>query len=196
MIPINLDPARLKIALVGNGERAGRREALLREGGAAPGRLPADADFAGFDVVYVADVPLAAAAEIAARARAAGALVNVEDEADLCDFHTPAIVRRGDLTLSVATGGRCPGLASALAEYLGKLFGASWGMRLDLLEAKRRSWREAGLDHRAIRGAVGWYLIQAAWLPALPAKDAASDLSHSANSATLRSASLASGQTR
>lgn len=196
MIPINLDPARLKIALVGTGERAERRARLLRDGRAEPVRLAGDADLAGFDVVYVADFPREAAAEIAGRARALGALVNVEDEADLCDFHTPAIVRRGDLTLSVATGGRCPGLAAALADYLGKLFGAAWGMRLDLLEAKRKTWREAGLDHRAIRGAIGWYLVQAAWLPALPAKDAASDLSHSANSATLRSASLASGQTR
>ncbi|MFM7346453.1 MAG: bifunctional precorrin-2 dehydrogenase/sirohydrochlorin ferrochelatase [Tagaea sp.] len=196
MIPINLDPARLKIALVGNGERIDRREALLREGGAAPVRLPADADFAGFGVVYVADLPRAAAAGIAARVRAAGALVNVEDEADLCDFHTPAIVRRGDLTLSVATGGRCPGLAGALAAYLGRLFDGAWAMRLDLLESKRRRWRGEGLGHRAIRERIEAHLVQAAWLPALPAKDAASDLSHSPNNATLRNASLAAGQTR
>jgi precorrin-2 dehydrogenase/sirohydrochlorin ferrochelatase len=196
MVPINLDPARHRVALGGAGPRADRRAGLLRGGGAAPARLPEAAAFAGFHVVYIADVPRGTAAAIAARARAAGALVNVEDEAGLCDFHSPAVVRRGDLTLSVATGGRCPGLAGALAAYLGRLFDGAWAMRLDLLESKRRRWRGEGLGLRAIRERIEVHLVQAAWLPALPAKDAASDLSHSANSATLRSASLASGQTR
>jgi precorrin-2 dehydrogenase / sirohydrochlorin ferrochelatase len=195
MIPVNLDPARLSIAVVGGGERAARRSTLLCEGGATAVPLAAEADFAGFDIVYVADLPRDRAAAVAMRARAAGALVNVEDEADLCDFHTPAVVRRGDLTLSIATAGRCPGLAGTLAAYLGRLFDGAWGMRLTLLEAKRRAWRKAGLGHGAIRAAIGREIDQAGWLPALPAKDAASAASQSRNSATLRKASFASGQT-
>ena len=45
------------------------------------------------------------AAGMAARCRALGRLVNVEDVKPLCDFHTPSQVRRGDLLLSISTGG-------------------------------------------------------------------------------------------
>jgi precorrin-2 dehydrogenase / sirohydrochlorin ferrochelatase len=196
MIPIALDPARVRIALVGSGERAARRERLLREGGAIPDRRAPGSDIAGYGIVYVADLPRDEAAAIADRARSSGALVNVEDEPGLCDFHTPAIVRRGDLTLSIATGGRVPGLASVLAAYLGRLFDGTWAMRLGMLEAKRKRWRTAGMGHEAIRAEIERALAQAAWLPDLPAKDAASALSQEANSATLRKASFASGQTR
>lgn len=195
MIPINLDPGRLKIAIVGTGDRAARREVLLREGGAVPVRLPVDADFTGFDLVYIADIQRDVASGIAARARAASALVNVEDEAEFCDFHTPAIVRRGDLTLSVATGGRCPGLAGALASYLGRLFDGAWAMRLGVLEAKRRRWRAEGMGHSEIRSAISRTLVQAGWVPDLPANSAAADFSHDENSETFRKASLAGGQT-
>lgn len=195
MIPISLDPERLRIALVGDGARTLRRESLLREGGAVPMRLSADAELSGYRVVYVSDLPPDVAREVAARARAAGALVNVEDEPDLCDFHTPAVVRRGDLTLSVATGGRCPGLAGALAAYLGRLFDGDWALRLGVLEAERRRWREAGFDHGAIRARIERTIVQAGWVPGLPANEAACSRSQSRNSDTLRKASFASGQT-
>lgn len=196
MLPINLDAAKLPIALIGDGPRAARRLELLRESGAMRvTRVAPDGDLAGYRIVYVADLDEARSREIAARARAAGALVNVEDVTELCDFHTPALIRRGDLTLTVATGGRAPGLAGVLAAYLGKLFGSAWSMRLDLLEAKRRTWRTQGFDHRAIREATARELNQTGWLPPLPANAEASDLSHSANSATLRKASLGSGHT-
>ena len=49
-----------------------------------------------------------------ARARAGGVLVNVEDVIGWCDFHNPSIVRRGDLLLTVSTGGQSPGLAARI----------------------------------------------------------------------------------
>lgn len=196
MLPINLDAAKLPIALIGDGPRAARRLELLLEAGAAKvSRVAPDGDLSGYRIVYIADFDEDRSRQIASRARAAGALVNVEDVTELCDFHTPALIRRGDLTVTVATGGRAPGLAGALAAYLGKMFGAAWAMRLDLLEAKRRNWRAQGMDHRAIREATARELDQTGWLPALPANAEASDLSQSANSATLRKASLGSGQT-
>ncbi len=59
-----------------------------------------------------------ASARLAQLARDAGVLVNVEDVPDLCDFHVPAAVRRGDLLLTVSTGGRAPGLSRILREWL------------------------------------------------------------------------------
>jgi precorrin-2 dehydrogenase / sirohydrochlorin ferrochelatase len=201
MLPIQLDVATLPIALIGAGPRAERRLKLLREAGAQRiACIPADSDLAGYRIVYIADFDEAASREIAARARAAGALVNVEDMADLCDFHTPAVVRRGDLTVTVATAGRAPGLAGVLAAYLGKLLGAVWTIRLELLEAKRRTWRRQGMGHRDIREMIAREIDHAGWLPPLAGPDfpenaKASDLSHSANSETLRKASFASGKT-
>ena len=77
------------------------------------------------------------ARELARRAQAAGVLVNVEDRPSLCDFHVPAIVRRGDLVLTVSTGGRAPGLARLLREWLGRRFGPEWTGRLNDLGATR-----------------------------------------------------------
>ncbi len=186
MLPIVLDATRLSIALFGEGPRAVRRLALLREGGArdiavfastpdaglvaAAGATlriadPAGVDLAAFDLVYAADLAAEDAAALAVRARAAGKLVNVEDVTDLCDFHTPAVVRRGALTLTVSTGGLAPGLASVLAAYLGRMFGTVWAIRLSLLETKRRTWRRRGLTHGEIRDALGCEIERNGWLP-------------------------------
>jgi precorrin-2 dehydrogenase/sirohydrochlorin ferrochelatase len=190
MLPIVLDAARLRIALFGEGARASRRLALLREAGArdvavfaqtpdaglveaAGGTLriadPAGVDLAAFDLVYAADLAPADAVALAARARAAGRLVNVEDVKDLCDFHTPAVVRRGALTLTVSTGGLAPGLAGVLAAYLGRVFGTVWSIRLGLLETKRRTWRRRGLTHGEIRDALGCEIERNGWLPEISA---------------------------
>jgi len=185
MLPIVLDAARLKIGLVGTGPRADRRLALLQAGGARDVARFAEppGDFAGFDLVYFTDATAAAA-----QARAQGALVNVEDVADQCDFHTPAIVRRGALTLTVSTQGRAAGLSAVLARYLEKLFAPAWALRLAIVEAKRRTWRAQGLGHREIAAKIEALIDQADWLPA-------SARSQSQNSETLRKTSLAVGQT-
>ncbi len=57
-------------------------------------------------------------------------LVNVEDVLPLCDFHVPAIVRRGELLLTASTGGAVPGLARRLREWLAEEFGPEWTERL------------------------------------------------------------------
>ncbi|MEJ0069324.1 MAG: NAD(P)-dependent oxidoreductase [Pseudomonadota bacterium] len=79
---------------------------------AATGRLhrglPSRDALAGSAALFVCDLPRTDAAALVATARALNILVNVEDETALCDFHMPAIVRRGDLVLSISTGGKSP----------------------------------------------------------------------------------------
>jgi siroheme synthase-like protein len=60
-------------------------------------------------------------------------LVNVMDDVAHCDFAAPAVVRRGDLTIAIATGGRSPALARRLREELEERFGPEWGEILRVL---------------------------------------------------------------
>jgi precorrin-2 dehydrogenase/sirohydrochlorin ferrochelatase len=165
MIPVIVDPKQVAIALVGRGRAAERRLDLLLEAGAerlivfsdrpSPGlaaraggrlrpRLPDETDLSPVALVWIVDLPLAEAAPLARTARAAGCLVNVEDVTALCDFHNPAQVRRGDLLLTVSTGGRSPGLAARICGELARAFGPEWAERLDAIAARRTAWRRRG----------------------------------------------------
>jgi precorrin-2 dehydrogenase/sirohydrochlorin ferrochelatase len=59
----------------------------------------------------------------------------------LCDFHNPSQVRRGDLLLTVSTGGKSPGLAARIRAQLAQMFGPEWAERLDQIGRKRTAWR-------------------------------------------------------
>jgi precorrin-2 dehydrogenase/sirohydrochlorin ferrochelatase len=161
MIPIVVDPQQRALALIGRGEAAVRRLELLQAGGGEPAvfsdapsaalaelagarlqrRLPGAAELARFGLVWIADLPLADAVPLAQAARAGGCLVNVEDVVALCDFHNPSQVRRGDLLLTVSTGGKSPGLAARIRAQLAQAFGPEWAGRLDQIGRKRTAWR-------------------------------------------------------
>jgi precorrin-2 dehydrogenase/sirohydrochlorin ferrochelatase len=57
----------------------------------------------------------------------------VMDDVARCDFAAPAVVRRGDLTIAVATGGRSPALARRLRERFQERFGPEWAEALEVL---------------------------------------------------------------
>lgn len=66
-----------------------------------------------------------------------GCLINVVDDPDHSNFIVPAVVRRGDLTLSVSTGGSSPALARRLRERLEAEFGPEYGALADILAELR-----------------------------------------------------------
>jgi len=74
---------------------------------------------------------------IARAGRARGVLVNVVDDVPNCDWAAPAVVRRGDLVLAMATGGASPELARRLKDDLSARFGEHWGPLLELLREVR-----------------------------------------------------------
>jgi len=57
-----------------------------------------------------------------------------------------AEVRRGDLLLTVSTGGASPGLAARLRARLAADYGPEWAERLALLRRHRAAWRAVGSD--------------------------------------------------
>src|ERR1700760_729485 len=103
MLPIVLNPVTVKAGLAGLGEARDRRAALLAEAGVEARLLPEnppDGLLAPLQVLFVAGLDEGMSRDLATRARALGVLVNVEDNIPLCDFHIPAVVRRGELLLT------------------------------------------------------------------------------------------------
>lgn len=166
MLPILLTKS-IRVGLAGQGDGLGRRAALLVEAGVNPVLLPRDAgedDLVGLKLLFVAGLGEADAVPLASRARALGVLVNVEDVPELCDFHVPAIVRRGDLVLSVSTGGRVPGLARRLRESLEGQFGPEWSERLAELSDAREGWRAQGLPPQDVSRRTRERIAEKGWL--------------------------------
>lgn len=70
--------------------------------------------------------------EIWEEAGGAGVLLNLVDDAPRCGFIAPSVVRRGDLTVAISTGGRAPALAVRLRERLERELGPEHGRFLEL----------------------------------------------------------------
>ena len=83
---------------------------------------------------------------VAEDARAGGVLVNVVDQPALCDFIVPSLVRRGDLTVAISTGGASPALAKRLREELEQTIGPEYEEFLEILKETRRRVQEEERD--------------------------------------------------
>ncbi len=134
---------------------------------------------------------------VARDARAAGATVNVVDDAGESDFIAMALARAGDITVAVTTGGASPAFASALRDRIQKLLDDGYAEHLEFFAAVRamlmgvtedfrqrvRIWREltaAGLletlasqgrpaARKLVREVVGKHVaLDAAELDSLP----------------------------
>ncbi len=64
-------------------------------------------------------------------------LVNVVDDPELCNFYVNSQVRRGDLAISVSTGGASPALAKRIRKDLEKLYGEEFAGFLRLMREYR-----------------------------------------------------------
>ncbi|HWY61086.1 MAG TPA: NAD(P)-dependent oxidoreductase [Rhizomicrobium sp.] len=167
MLPLVFNPHAIKVGLAGQGEALARRAALLAEAGVEARLLSADASDSVLEplqLFFVAGLPEGEARQLAGRARALGLLVNVEDILPLCDFHVPAIVRRGDLLITASTGGAVPGLARRLREWLAAAFGPEWTGRLSDLSAARARWRSAGFGPPEVSQKVRDLIDEKGWL--------------------------------
>ena len=66
-------------------------------------------------------------------ARKRGVLANIVDDPERCDFILPALCRRGDLVITVATGGKSPALAKKLRQELEERYGPEYEVLLKLM---------------------------------------------------------------
>jgi len=78
---------------------------------------------------------------IATDARRMGALVNVADDPEKCDFFFPAITRNGPLVIAVGTGGAAPGLAVKIRDRIAGELPEDLGRFAELLSELRKRIR-------------------------------------------------------
>jgi len=64
--------------------------------------------------------------------------VNVVDDPPKCNFYMPAVVKRGELTIAISTGGKSPMLAACIRRQLEKQFGKEYEDYLELLGEIRK----------------------------------------------------------
>jgi precorrin-2 dehydrogenase/sirohydrochlorin ferrochelatase len=155
--------AGARVVVAGEGEAA-EAKARLFEGSPARvdrvfGAAAAEAtSYAGARLAFIAG-PRAFVSTAAAAARAAGAAVNVVDHPGLCDFHTPAIVDRGQVVAAVGTAGAAPMLASLLRAELEQRLAPGVGALAALLAGRRDALREAFPDLAERRAALRRILL-------------------------------------
>ena len=165
--PVLLDLTGRRCLMVGGGPVAERRITGLLAAGAqvtvisprvtqtlaelaAEGRIGLEArnysegDLTGVDLAFVATAAREVNAAVAREARERGVWVNAADDPAHCTFTLPALVRRGDLTVAVATGGTSPALARAVREELEAYLTAEYATLAAIAGEVRRELRAAG----------------------------------------------------
>jgi precorrin-2 dehydrogenase/sirohydrochlorin ferrochelatase len=174
--PVFLNLKGKRVVVIGGGEVAERRVESLLDTGASitvisPSVTPrlaslaesqliglqkrpyTQGDCSGAALVLSATDDSEASVAVWNEASGAGLLVNTADEPTLCDFIMPAVVRRGELTVAISTGGTSPALASRLRQEFSKMLGPEYSRLVELLGRARLEVRERfhnGRDRKAL----------------------------------------------
>jgi len=176
--PIYLDMAGRRCLVVGGGAVAERKIASLLEAGAKVTVISPDVteavarwsknnsiqflarryqrgDVKGHELVFVATNDGSVNAQVHQDGKNQGVWVNAADDPEHCDFILPSVLRRGDLTVAVSSGGNSPALARTIREELEiyftqeyeQLAGLAAEARVELqkrsLSAPFETWRRA-----------------------------------------------------
>lgn len=177
--PVALTVAGRLCVVVGGGAVATRKVGSLLEAGArvrvvsptlsaalvdwvAAGRLTAErrayqpGDLRGAFLAVAATDDRAVNAAVAAEARAERALVTVGDDPAASDVVGVAVIRRGGLTVTVATEGRSPAVARLVREVLEEMLTPEYAALLELVAAERATGgrRAAGAPPPHWRAAI------------------------------------------
>jgi len=103
-------------------------------------------DLRGYVLAFVATDDRAVNGQVAEEGRRLGVWVNAVDDPAHCDFIMPAVVRRGDITVAVSTGGGSPAVARRIREELERFLGDEFALLLEVAAEVRRHLREQGIS--------------------------------------------------
>jgi len=157
LYPANLNLQGRHCVVIGGGKVAARKVGDLLECGArvrviAPGldeafrglegfqheaRGYGAGDLAGAFLAIAATDDETVNSAVTREAAELGVLLNVVDQPERCAFQVPSRVRRGDLLITVSTGGALPALSRHIRERLEQEFPAEWGPVLEMLKSAR-----------------------------------------------------------
>ena len=159
--PVSLEVSGRRCVVFGAGPTARSRATALLDAGASVtviARPFEEGDLAGVFLAVAATGDPAETARIFAEADREGVLLNAVDDPAHCHFAVPAVLRRGDLTVTVSTGGRAPGYARRLRDEVAQIVGPEYGTLLDLIgdvrdELRARRPDDADFDQWAARSA-------------------------------------------
>ncbi|MEE9259822.1 MAG: bifunctional precorrin-2 dehydrogenase/sirohydrochlorin ferrochelatase [Candidatus Scalindua sediminis] len=155
--PVYLDVKGKRCVIVGGGEVAYRKACSLRDAGAdviviSPDTCPEMSNDKGlmlinkiYDESCLDGAMLVIAAtddeevnkKVSSDAGKRNIIINVVDRPELCSFIVPSTVNRGDLCISISTGGASPALARNIRKELEGVFGSEYGVYINLLTRMR-----------------------------------------------------------
>ena len=176
--PLYLEMNRRRCLVIGGGAVAERKIASLLEAGAKVTVISPEAtetvacwsknnsiqflarryqrgDVKGHELVFVATNDGSVNAQVHQDGKNQGVWVNAADDPEHCDFILPSVLRRGDLTVAISSGGNSPALARTIREDLEGYFtqeyeqlaGLAAEARVELqkrsLSAPFETWRRA-----------------------------------------------------
>ena len=95
------------------------------------------ADMSRARLVFAATHDSALNSRIARAAIKKGLLVNVAAPPEAGNFHVPASIHRGRLSIAISTGGASAALARSLREQIERTVGDEWGELAGLLDERR-----------------------------------------------------------
>jgi len=168
--PINLNISGRKCIVIGGGNVAERKILSLLECGAdvtviSPSltknikrlvdeyrinfikRNYKKGDLKGAFIVVAATNDSKVNKEVAKEAKKKKVMINVVDSPKLCDFISPSVIRRGDLVISISTGGKFPAFSKKIRIMLEKIIGKEYGMELDRLVIFREKFKKQKFHH-------------------------------------------------
>lgn len=143
--PLSIDLTGKVVFLIGNGPQIQQKAEKLAPFGAV---LIRRATFTEADaqqlpaLVIVGDTELAEAEHIFSLCCQYRIAVNVVDVPRLCSFYFPALITRGDLTVSISTDGSSPAAAACLRQRIEGVLPDRTGEILDWLSENRQLLRE------------------------------------------------------
>lgn len=168
-LPLHIALSDRPVLVIGGGSVAARKVSTLLAAGAAitviapklssslqhsadtgqinwQPRTYSSGDAAGFLLVYAATDNHAVNALIADEVTARGGLVVVADDPARGNAISPAILRRGDLLISVSTGGGTPLLARHVRDEISAVIGEEYSLTVHILTAVRQKLLTASGD--------------------------------------------------
>jgi len=166
-LPVALNLENRAVLVVGGGAVGARKAAAFADAGArvtivSPqlnGDFPAvefrekryeSADCSGFFLICACTDSREVNAQIARDAKAQGILCNLADDPKNSDFHTMATIRRGEITVGVATGGLSPVLSRHIKAKIEAALGEEYALLLEIAGSYRIETKMRGAFWRLI----------------------------------------------